>query len=235
MPDHRDSQLDDYLAGRSEVSRVYRQLPADLPSPTLDEKIQAAARRELQRRRPRWLRPLSAAAIMLLSLGVLLRLQETGVPGLPMETPATLQEAVETQAKGMHKNVPKAADSTGFAASTTAPDNAQESATPPSVPERLRRIEPDATQLPETRVQPPQVPASKPEGMMQPQSESMMSAPARTDDASAAEEDRVEPPQAWIERIRVMHAQGRYPQAQAELKAFKTRYPDYPVPDDLKE
>jgi hypothetical protein len=235
MPDHRDSQLDDYLAGRSEVSRVYRQLPADLPSSALDEKIKAAARHELQLRRPRWLRPLSAAAIMLLSLGVLLRLQETGVPGLPMEAPATSQEAVEAQVKDMHKDASRAADSPGFAASTTAPDNAQESATPLSMPERMRRIEPDVTPLPETRAPRPQAPASKPEGMMQPQSDSLMSAPARTDDASAAEQDQVESPQAWIERIRVMRAQGRYPQAQAELKAFKTRYPDYPVPGDLKE
>ena len=41
-------------------------------------------------------------------------------------------------------------------------------------------------------------------------------------------------PQAWLEDIRRLKAQGRMPEAERELAAFKRRYPDYRLPEDFR-
>ncbi len=41
-------------------------------------------------------------------------------------------------------------------------------------------------------------------------------------------------PQAWLEDIRRLKAQGRMPEAERELAAFKRRYPDFRLPEDFR-
>jgi hypothetical protein len=41
-------------------------------------------------------------------------------------------------------------------------------------------------------------------------------------------------PQRWVERIRALRAAGKLEQAQASLREFRKRYPDYPLPSDLE-
>jgi hypothetical protein len=40
-------------------------------------------------------------------------------------------------------------------------------------------------------------------------------------------------PEQWLERIRQLRREGRVAEAQESLKAFRERYPDYPLPEDL--
>jgi hypothetical protein len=40
-------------------------------------------------------------------------------------------------------------------------------------------------------------------------------------------------PERWIEEIRELRRRGRATEAEASLKAFRERYPDYALPDDL--
>ncbi len=104
------SELDPRLPGEAEVARVYDAGAQDKPPATLDQKILAAARDAVQEPKPptalrsRWAIPASAAAVILLGIGVLLQMQESGLPGptdigpvpasapsamAPMETPST--------------------------------------------------------------------------------------------------------------------------------------------------
>jgi hypothetical protein len=57
------------------------------------------------------------------------------------------------------------------------------------------------------------------------------SAPA----AAAQQGEEAEPtsPEVWLERIRELRNKGDLAQADASLRAFRHRYPDYPLPADL--
>lgn len=99
------SASDPRLPGEAEVARVYNAGPQDEPSATLDQKILAAARDAAQTPKhrasfgARWAIPASVAAVMLLGIGVLLQMQESGLWGpadiasvpasAPAETPPT--------------------------------------------------------------------------------------------------------------------------------------------------
>lgn len=41
-------------------------------------------------------------------------------------------------------------------------------------------------------------------------------------------------PQLWLKRIQLMKSEGRLKEAEEELVKFRKRYPDYPLPEDLK-
>lgn len=51
--------------------------------------------------------------------------------------------------------------------------------------------------------------------------------------APTAVEAKARPPEAWIEEIRRLKAQGRDAEAAAELAEFRKRHPDYKLPADL--
>ncbi len=77
-----DTKRKDLLPGEAELARVYRAGGNEAPPPTLDARIQAESRRavaKLAARRPfasRWAVPLSTAAVMVLTLGILLVVNE---------------------------------------------------------------------------------------------------------------------------------------------------------------
>ena len=102
-PDEHES----HLAGEADLARRYRAGPQDEPPAELDKKILAAAKRAIDTSNTgtkfgaRWIMPLSAAAVMVLSLGVLLRMLE---PAGLNETdnasaPAPLEAAPPTLAR----------------------------------------------------------------------------------------------------------------------------------------
>lgn len=86
-----DRLLDEFLAGRSEVSRAYRAACDDTAPPTLDSAVMQMAR-EAERRPPAhsacWRLPLAAAAVLVLSFGSLQLIREE-----PAARRATLMEA----------------------------------------------------------------------------------------------------------------------------------------------
>lgn len=89
---HDDRLLDEYLRGDSTLARVYRAGASDAPPAALDASILAQARNEHAPRRggkPRWFMPLSLAATVVLSVGVVLFMARQGAGPLPPEAPDT--------------------------------------------------------------------------------------------------------------------------------------------------
>lgn len=84
-----DRLLDEYLRGDSPLSRAYRETGREEPPAHVDAAILAQAKAAVGARRskPRWFMPLSLAATVVLSIGVVLLLSREGVTPVPMETP----------------------------------------------------------------------------------------------------------------------------------------------------
>lgn len=80
----KDNKPDDRLPGEAEVACAYREAPKDMPPAELDATILAAAQRAVAKPKARgpfsahWAVPLSTAAVIVLSLGVLLLLTKQG-------------------------------------------------------------------------------------------------------------------------------------------------------------
>lgn len=95
----KDNKPDDRLPGEAEVARVYREAPKDAPPAKLDAAILAAAQRAVTKPRTRgpfgshWAVPLSTAAVIVLSLGVLLLLTKHGALNDREDFAAPLAEA----------------------------------------------------------------------------------------------------------------------------------------------
>jgi hypothetical protein len=91
-----DRLLDEYLRGDSPLSRAYRETGREEPPAHLDAAILAQAKAAAAPRRgskPRWLMPLSLAATVVLSIGVVLLMSREGVAPVPMETPLPMPVA----------------------------------------------------------------------------------------------------------------------------------------------
>ena len=90
-----DRLLDEYLRGGSPLSRVYRETGREEPPAHLDAAILAQAKAAVGARRskPRWFMPLSLAATVVLSVGVVLLMSREGVTPVPMETPSPIPDA----------------------------------------------------------------------------------------------------------------------------------------------
>jgi len=59
-------------------------------------------------------------------------------------------------------------------------------------------------------------------------------AAAKAPPPAAAAAPVARPPDAWLDDIRKLKSQGRGADAERELAEFTRRYPDYPVPEDLR-
>lgn len=108
-----DERLDEYLRGNSPLTRAYRELDREEPPASLDARILAQARGERAAPRggkPRWLMPLSLAATIVLSVGIVLFMTRQGATPVPMETaPAAKPSTPSTAPAPAPKVTPKEA------------------------------------------------------------------------------------------------------------------------------
>jgi hypothetical protein len=237
MSEPHDQELEDHLAGKSEVSRLYRTAPAEEPPPALDARIKAAARVGLTLRRPRWMLSLSVAAVLMLSISVLLRMQQEGVSPIPTEEAvpapaATFQAPVESAPASIESEARSSAAPAPRAENPVPESRSRESRDSVAEPFPAAPAEAPA---PVQRKSAPQRTDEATGAQNRDKSESLMSAPPAVDDAARMEQSApLREPADWVEHIRRLRTEGRKPEAAAELQAFRERYPDYPLPEDLR-
>jgi hypothetical protein len=220
-----DRELDDFLAGRSEVSRRYREGKSrEVAPPELDQPVLERARQALESRRTprrRLALPLSLAATVVLAFSVVVSMRE--------EPQRTATSILRDEIKAPAETAPAAASS-GAAAPVV-----EERALRAAKAKAESRREAESRQEPERKKElaPPQPMAAEPTPPSAPSQR--MSAPVGSVSAQfkAADEADVSP-QSWLERIRKLQTDGNSDGARRELEAFRRTYPDYAIPDDLK-
>ena len=235
------------------VSRRYRELAREEPGGHLDAAILAASRRAVGARPGgvrRWAGPVSIAAVLVLGIGVSLRMQmeqpgiESAVPQAPPQQalPPQVQPALpEDKAEGVI---------TPPAEIATKPLQKKVAPAAPRKPEAFRAGESERRVAPATvPAFTPPPPAAAPMPQAQPAPEPPRAdappaargfaadavAPAAPQRAKREAANIAEPPEAELERIAKLRADGRHEEADRALEEFRRRHPDYRIPEAMWE
>jgi hypothetical protein len=241
LPDDRD--LDDFLAGRSDLSRRYRDgFPNQAAPPELDQKILDLAAESIEReqraRKRAFVVPLSLAAsvVVVFSLVVVLRQQTGGLPPAisdvenkseavspPPESPprregSALQDssAAKIQLQQLESVQPQAA-----------PRAAPEFAPPPAAPAA-------ALAAPEQDAAAEQAVEQEEMRLQQGRRDAAVGAAAASRAKAKASADSRRSAAGWIARIRALKEDGEIAEAREQLGLFQTAHPDAQVPEDLR-
>ena len=231
------------------VTQRYRELPAEEPPRALDEAILAASRRAVEAHpaplvaptgRWRWYVPLAAAAVIVLAVAVTWHVQleqpevdgvtpqpESRVPAREKVEPKVeakaerrIEQPVKRQAKPVEapkpfvveSALPPAPASGPAPASAPAPAAAKSMAASRASPFAERE---DLGRARAERAAPLQLSAK------------------RTDIAKAAAE--AESPERALDRIAELRKAGKHDEADKALADFRKRYPDYKIPEPMRE
>ncbi len=187
MSDDRDDhELEVYLQGRSELSRIYGDTRDVQPPTHVNDIVLTAARTRLgskplpRRNARRWAVPVSLAAVLVLGVGLVSVMQRQVSEVQELESAVPMSQ---DRGPGLEKR--------------------------PAPPMRIMEME--------TRAQPAIAPGA-PNG------------PAAAVSLDAAEEPMPRAtPEQWLEDIERLRREGRSAEAEARLRAFRWRYPDYPL------
>ncbi len=247
-----------------DLARIYREAEAPEPPQRIDDAILAASRRVAGSRPRRMGRelvrrssaPLALAATVLLTFTLALMVYEDFPEPELTQTPKP--QAADTRSDKLAESPPaesklaataeaKSEQLAEFRSDTGSPRTAEKllsgerasaSEPPlvrdiPSAPQEKRESEPTRASRP---MQPaPSAPApsasSRREMTSTPQGAGVVAAPASR---LAADEAKERSPEKWLEDIRILKSQGKTPEAERELAAFRKRYPDYRLPEDLR-
>ena len=242
----------DRLLGEARLSRLYQEAPTAMPPPGLDAAILDAAR-QATRQKPRrvyflglrnWTVPLSLAAALVMTIGVVRFLRhEMTSPALVAQTPAAPYSSSAARVGAQDETLPKRHEQKQEQVKET-PSVAQ------SLRETLGKTTAPATQAPlsaaglarsapaerrdDTQLQAQELARpEKEEGVASslhapnaafqsvPESRKKTNIEGTKKDALSLEE--------WIAEIQKLRQAGKLAAAEASLKAFKQRYPTYPV------
>jgi len=227
-PDTQDRGLEDYLAGGSALSGAYRRLAREEPEERLDQTVLSAARHHVEVQREvahspfsrKWVVPASLAAVLVLCVSVVL-LMTPPAPELDDE-PTLLAPAAGGGPEAAHGRdhaerrrqgttagsapLPRQAERTAKSLDTTG------IAPPAATPERRRSLAPS--------------PAPKKEAG---EKATGHAAPVANAPVSESEESQELTPEAWLAQIAELRREGLYHAAEAQLAAFRDRYPDFPA------
>jgi len=215
------------------VSRRYRELPAEEPPRALDEAILAASRRAADSRpaplvaptgRKRWYVPLAAAAVIVLSIGLTLRVQLEQAKKDEGSPVARLEEKPQEE-----KPVAKAAPERR---ARQAPAQSRAEAPKPFPAEQAAREEraaPAATPAP-AMAQMRAAPAPRSDDLARDSAAGALSGGA----TAKRMQEAVEPPEKALERIAELRKAGKDEEADKALAEFRKRYPGYTLSDEMR-
>jgi len=255
-----DQEFEWFLdASSSRLFDLYRKLPAAEPDARLDAAVHALAQRAAvqprthARARTRWLPVSAAAAVVLIAAGIALRIapqmqqrpaalpQSPAVDGAPT---ATMQAAPATSSQpesAPAANSPAAAATPAPPPAAPAPELHRLDAAPKPAPRAfpapaMRKAAP-ASAAAEAKQETPVPPvAAESKSARQADAQPAAAAPARALAAPAAQDGNVSLyPEHWLANIRQMLRDGRRDEAVRSLAEFRKRYPDYNLPDDLRD
>lgn len=227
------------------LSRAYREGAKAEPPPALDALILAAARQEAGGRAspvraPWWRRalvPVGLLATLVVTVSIALMVGEQEGEPLPAAAPAPPM-AADQAPKAVAPAEPMAKRAApSFASPPTAP--AASVMTPGATPQNYAKpaAQADGTAALERRAE-TRVPAAAAPLPAQEAGELREGArgvqPGRAAERVGKTEASRTPAQ-WIEEIRRLRQVGDEVAARAQLAAFRRAYPDYPLPDDLKQ
>lgn len=290
-----DLELDSYLHGDSDLSRVYAKVGNATPPASLDTTILAASRRAVGSR-PRlatspfavrtWGIPVSIAAVLMLSIGLInfMGEQEVGFDETSY-TPKLRGGAEHSQSKDVSSSVgvdeavseSKAKPASGLkrrleiAPQAFTPQSAPASSqVSPGVVRSLEYMETKAEYQSDSKkpmtsqedaVHQPGANAVRTRGSKQQRlrDEDRAASDVKAEQATGAtspakkrafssgaslgssvsKSGKIEDPTAtldtWLGHVRKLQREGRIEEARASLKAFRKRYPDYPITDEFAE
>ena len=249
-PDERDDELlDEYLEGDSALSRLYRQVADEQPDAGLDARIRARAHDAVAPNRRvahspfsrNWMVPTSLAAVFVLSVSVVVLMPEpTVVPSLEdggatdsipetaisRDLPAASAEAEQqsgartpAQAAKRRKQVSDNDDGAGFASDVRKAAEEDEKA-----PREAR--EEQARQIQNLRADEARSPSAAPAAL---ESAGQATADPLPMPATAVRDD----PRAWLRFIEALLDEQNADGAKSNFRAFRSRYPDFPLPASL--
>lgn len=218
-----DAQLEQELAGlRAEWDRAARAEPPDL----IDQAVLNAARRDLERGRRklpmRWLGGFATAAVVVVALTLVVQQDPDQTASAPVPESKQLERGVSGEKAG------------------PSPESSLLQAPPPPAETgaMAREARRDATRSKAAR---DNAIAEKAEEDSAPGPESPAPAAAAAADMPEAEAFAAEvleeavprDPERWIEELLQLRAEGATDALEAGLAAFRSAYPDYPLPDEL--
>lgn len=220
-----------------EVSRRYRELGRDEPPPELDAAIRAAARRAARTRpaplvvptgRRRWYFPVAAAAVIMLAVAVtsqVEREQAAPEPEVQKEKKFSEEEPQKPDQPKKTAQLAKRADKPAAVPEAPRPAAPAESATGAISQSRQDAFEQRESRVRQERPSSGIVSAPAPQGQMQ-RDEAQPQARAKVAE---------EPPEKWLERIARLRQEGKHDEADRALAEFRKRYPDYKIPEAVRE
>lgn len=220
-----DKLLDRYLAGESDVSRRYREeAGGEVPPAAVDDRLRAAARREvnagprLAGLRPRaWTRPLAATAVLVLAVGIVLQV---------------VKENERIQFDDVKSVLEK----------TAPPESGEADSAPQPEPEVLKfehkHVAPDAQAPARKRDEisagePARAPSlGESRGAATPPGQDRAGATGGAY-GDAAGPQPLDDPRAWLDYIRRLAERGEIQAARGYLSRYQERFPGRSVPPEL--
>lgn len=240
-------------AQRSQLSGYYRAGSTEEPPAHLDAAILAAARREvaLSRFARSWHLPASVAAVLVIGVSLALMTKDIEDSLPPADTPAgtaeqarqagpaqTMKRKAESRpeprpgveresrpSRDRSARLDRDAESQNSTAAETDPADTPASVVAPAPGPALKQFEAAA---------PPEAAAQRKDGLADAVEEKRAAAELHKEAApsSAAPGD---PPEEWLKRIGELLRDGKTSEAREQLAGFRKRYPDYRLPEALRE
>ena len=215
-----------------QLSRLYRETADAAPPEALDRAILAAARAGVAPPRRRagwrsWTVPMSVAATVVLTVTLTLMVQEEQEPLVPEAAPAA--DVPRASVGVPQKKADAAAD---LAVKPAAPREAKQEAVKRETEGPAVAPAPRAPMAESVESVAPARPAAVMRQQAAPAADAVesraKSAPLRKETVGAA-------PAQWLEDIREMKKQGKEKEAAEALAEFRKAYPDYRLPEDLRQ